>query len=90
MVLPQITLCVTNQQVQQSFATSLRNLRTEYVDSLVLHSPLSTHEACMEGGFGSVWVCCVAEPFAASRLPEGVAVHMLVEPPHTLPLECQC
>ena len=30
------------EQVQQSFATSLKNLRTNYVDSLVLHSPLST------------------------------------------------
>jgi diketogulonate reductase-like aldo/keto reductase len=37
------------EQVAQSFAVSLRNLRTDYVDSLVLHSPLSplrlTHEA---------------------------------------------
>ena len=29
------------EQVRQSFATSLRNLRTDYVDSLLLHSPLS-------------------------------------------------
>jgi len=36
------------EQVQQSFATSLKNLRTNYVDSLVLHSPLSTHELTME------------------------------------------
>ena len=29
------------QQVEQSFASSLRNLRTDYVDGLVLHSPVS-------------------------------------------------
>ncbi|MDP9011857.1 MAG: aldo/keto reductase [Pseudomonadota bacterium] len=29
-------------QVQQSFAQSLRNLRTDYVDCLVLHSPLQS------------------------------------------------
>jgi diketogulonate reductase-like aldo/keto reductase len=29
-------------QVQQSFAQSLRNLRTDYVDCLVLHSPLES------------------------------------------------
>lgn len=28
------------EQVQQSFAASLRNLNTEYVDSLVMHSPI--------------------------------------------------
>ena len=30
------------EQVAQSFAASLRNLRTEYLDCLVLHSPLET------------------------------------------------
>eukprot|EP01013_Petalomonas_cantuscygni_P024838 TRINITY_DN46559_c0_g1_i1.p1 TRINITY_DN46559_c0_g1~~TRINITY_DN46559_c0_g1_i1.p1 ORF type:complete len:344 (-),score=42.98 TRINITY_DN46559_c0_g1_i1:171-1202(-) len=30
------------EQVRQSVATSLRNLRTSYVDSLVIHSPLDT------------------------------------------------
>jgi diketogulonate reductase-like aldo/keto reductase len=30
------------EQVEQSVATSLRNLRTDYLDCLVLHSPLST------------------------------------------------
>ena len=29
-------------QIQQSFATSLRNLRTAYLDALVLHSPLAS------------------------------------------------
>jgi len=31
-------------QVRESFSTSLRNLGTEYIDSLVLHSPLNTEE----------------------------------------------
>ena len=29
-------------QVQQSFETSLKNLRTSYLDSYILHSPLRT------------------------------------------------
>ncbi len=37
-----------HEQVMQSFATSQSNLGTDYVDSLVLHSPLSTHTATME------------------------------------------
>lgn len=36
------------EQVRQSFAQSLQNLQTDYIDSLVLHSPLSTHESTME------------------------------------------
>jgi diketogulonate reductase-like aldo/keto reductase len=32
------------EQVRQSFAASLRNLRTDYLDCLVLHSPLSSAE----------------------------------------------
>ncbi|ETV90339.1 hypothetical protein H310_14864 [Aphanomyces invadans] len=36
------------EQVHQSFLTSMRNLQTNYVDSLVLHGPLSTHEKTME------------------------------------------
>jgi len=36
------------EQVRQSFAQSLKNLKTTYVDSLVLHSPLDTHSANME------------------------------------------
>jgi diketogulonate reductase-like aldo/keto reductase len=35
-------------QVAQSFASSQENLRTDYVDSLVLHSPLAPHELLME------------------------------------------
>ena len=38
------------QQVAQSFQTSLRNLRTDYVDCLVLHSPLSD-----PGQMSQVW-----------------------------------
>ena len=35
------------QQVEQSVATSMRNLRTSYIDCLVLHSPLGSHEETM-------------------------------------------
>lgn len=34
-------------QVLESFNASLRNLRTTYIDSLVLHSPMRTHEKTM-------------------------------------------
>ncbi len=33
-------------QVKQSFEKSLSNLGLEYIDSVVLHSPLSTREVC--------------------------------------------
>jgi len=36
------------EQVHQSFAQTLKNLKTNYVDSLVLHSPLDTHEQTMD------------------------------------------
>jgi diketogulonate reductase-like aldo/keto reductase len=35
-------------QVAQSFAVSLENLRTDVIDSLVLHSPLAPHTLLME------------------------------------------
>ena len=35
-------------QVSQSFATSQKNLQTEYVDSFVLHSPMSPHALLMK------------------------------------------
>ncbi|MGB7931966.1 MAG: aldo/keto reductase [Gammaproteobacteria bacterium] len=35
-------------QVEQSFQTSLRNLRTDYLDCLVLHSPLAKERDLME------------------------------------------
>ncbi len=44
---PQATL---DQQVAQSFAVSQQNLNTDYVDSLVLHSPLSNYQDLL-----SVW-----------------------------------
>ena len=37
------------QQVEQSFAVSLKNLQTEYVDSLLLHSPFGPYSALMSG-----------------------------------------
>ena len=36
------------KQVMQSFETSLRNLRTDYIDSLVLHSPCPSDEQTLE------------------------------------------
>lgn len=36
------------QQVFQSFQTSQKNLQTEYIDSLVLHSPMKSHKETME------------------------------------------
>lgn len=37
-----------SDQVAQSFATSLKNLRTDYLDGLVLHSPLTEERNLME------------------------------------------
>jgi diketogulonate reductase-like aldo/keto reductase len=37
-----------SEQVEQSFSVSLRNLRTDYVDSLLLHSPLADAKQTME------------------------------------------
>ncbi|CAF1340596.1 unnamed protein product [Didymodactylos carnosus] len=45
-------------QVRQSFARSLQNLRTDYIDSLVLHGPERTHDKTM-----IVWRVC--EEFCA-------------------------
>jgi diketogulonate reductase-like aldo/keto reductase len=36
------------QQVAQSFESSLKNLRTGYVDSLLLHSPVAPHSRLLE------------------------------------------
>lgn len=36
------------EQVVQSFEVSLSNLRTDYVDCLILHSPMVPHESMME------------------------------------------
>lgn len=37
------------QQVAQSFTVSLKNLQTEYVDSLLLHSPFGPYSALVSG-----------------------------------------
>jgi diketogulonate reductase-like aldo/keto reductase len=37
-----------SEQVRQSFATSLKNLQTEYIDSLVMHSPMQSHDLTMQ------------------------------------------
>jgi diketogulonate reductase-like aldo/keto reductase len=36
------------QQVRQSFDASLRNLQTDYVDGLILHSPMASTQETME------------------------------------------
>src|SRR5688572_18202335 len=36
------------KQVSQSFQASLKNLHVEYLDALLLHSPLPRHEQTME------------------------------------------
>lgn len=36
------------EQVEQSFATSLKNLQTSYLDGLILHSPLADSQQLME------------------------------------------
>ena len=36
------------EQVRQSFLTSLKNVRVDYIDALLLHSPLSRHAQTME------------------------------------------
>jgi diketogulonate reductase-like aldo/keto reductase len=42
---PQVPLA---EQVSQSFAASLRNLRTTYLDALILHSPLANSNQTLE------------------------------------------
>lgn len=46
--LPYDPTCTVTDQVRTSFATSLRNLRTDYLDSYILHSPLHTPELTLE------------------------------------------
>ncbi|CAM2728809.1 unnamed protein product [Rotaria socialis] len=42
---PRVSL---SEQVRQSFSTSLENLQTDYIDSLVLHGPERSHQLTME------------------------------------------
>jgi diketogulonate reductase-like aldo/keto reductase len=44
---PYDTAASLEEQVAQSFEVSKRNLQTTYVDSLLLHSPLASHELTM-------------------------------------------
>lgn len=37
-----------HEQVKQSFSVSKANLRTDYIDSFILHSPLNTHQETIE------------------------------------------
>ena len=45
---PYDTSAPLEKQVAQSFATSQQNLQTDYVDGLILHSPLSTHAKTLQ------------------------------------------
>jgi len=45
---PYDTSAPLEKQVTQSFATSQQNLQTDYVDGLILHSPLSTHAKTLQ------------------------------------------
>jgi diketogulonate reductase-like aldo/keto reductase len=46
--LPYCSSSPLQEQVRQSFAVSLKNLQTHYVDGLLLHSPLESHEYTMQ------------------------------------------
>ncbi|MGD9591098.1 MAG: aldo/keto reductase family protein [Candidatus Berkiella sp.] len=46
--IPYDSRATLTEQVQQSFAISKQNLNTDYIDSLVLHSPLQTQAKTME------------------------------------------
>ena len=72
-------------QVAESVATSLRNLRVECVDCLLLHSPLPTHrdtvrvwrameKAVAAGRAKTLGVCNMYDPTAFRRLHEDAAV----------------
>jgi len=45
------------EQVMQSFAASKKNLGTDYIDSLVLHSPMNTHQDTM-AVYGAMETLC--------------------------------
>jgi diketogulonate reductase-like aldo/keto reductase len=56
------------EQVAQSCQSSLRNLRTDYVDCLVLHAPLSTVDQTLE-----VWRAMEAETDSGHALALGIS-----------------
>ena len=56
------------EQVAQSCESSLRNLRTDYLDCLVLHSPLSGFDQTIE-----VWRAMEAEASAGHALSLGIS-----------------
>eukprot|EP00877_Chromochloris_zofingiensis_P003181 jgi/Chrzof1/12864/Cz07g10050.t1 len=61
------------EQVRQSFARSLDNLRTDYVDSLLMHSPMPSHDKTM-----TVWR--VMEEFANSVKARQLGISNIYEP----------
>lgn len=60
-------------QVKQSLETSLRELKTDYIDSLVMHSPMRTLEATMQ-----VWR--VFEEFVRSGTVRHLGISNLYTP----------
>jgi hypothetical protein len=52
-------VCIFAAQVRSSASTSLRNLATDYLDSLLLHSPCRTHEQTMQGMVHCSWPYCM-------------------------------
>ena len=57
-----------DEQVAQSLSASLRNLRTDYLDALVLHSPLPTSEQLL-----TVWGAMEAAVDGGSALLLGIS-----------------
>jgi len=73
------------KQVQQSLDRSLRNLRTDRIDSLVLHSPMRTHKDTMRvwsefesfvsaGWVGQLGISNIYDPGELARLYEAASV----------------
>ena len=56
------------QQVEQSFARSLSNLGLDYIDSVVLHSPLSTRDVSPLWTVRVLWL--ISDKANASRLSD--------------------
>ena len=78
-------------QVEQSLAVSLANLGLDRIDSLVLHSPLPTHEQTMEAWRYGGWSCRWSRPAAGHFQPVGAPqYHFASKPiyPGILRLHC--